>query len=296
MSIVRPVIQLCRPKQWVKNLFVLLPLFFSGNILNPELLAESLVAMVSFCMASSAIYCLNDLKDVESDRLHPSKRFRPVASGAIKKPTCMVMMLILVIIAEAMLILFLSHDKAMPSVIVLTAYIILNLAYCLKLKQIALIDVVIISLGFVLRVAIGGTATGIYISHWIIMMTFLLALFLSLSKRRDDIVIYNNTGERMRRNITRYNLEFMTQATTLVSTIMLVSYIMYTVSPEVIARFGSDLIYATSIFVLSGLLRYIQLTVVDARTGSPTRVLLHDRFIQLCIIGWILTFAVIIYV
>ena len=184
----------------------------------------------------------------------------------------------------------------MPSVIVLTAYIILNLAYCLKLKQIALIDVVIISLGFVLRVAIGGTATGIYISHWIIMMTFLLALFLSLSKRRDDIVIYNNTGERMRRNITRYNLEFMTQATTLVSTIMLVSYIMYTVSPEVIARFGSDLIYATSIFVLSGLLRYIQLTVVDARTGSPTRVLLHDRFIQLCIIGWILTFAVIIYV
>ncbi len=294
MSLFRPVIQLCRPKQWVKNLFVLLPLFFSGNMFNTPLLAESLVAMLSFCLASSAIYCLNDLMDVESDRLHPRKRFRPVASGAISKPTCLIMMALLLTMAEAMLLL-LPHDRSVLSIIVLTAYIILNLAYCLKLKRIALIDVVIISLGFVLRVAIGGTATGIYISHWIIMMTFLLALFLSLSKRRDDIVIYNNTGEMMRRNITRYNLEFMSQATTLVSTIMLVSYIMYTVSPEVTARFGSNLIYITSIFVLSGLLRYIQLTVVDARTGSPTRVLLHDRFIQLCVIGWILTFAAIIY-
>lgn len=294
MSLLRPIIQLCRPKQWVKNLFVLLPLFFSGNMFNTPLLAESLVAMLSFCLASSAIYCLNDLMDVESDRLHPRKRFRPVASGAISKPTCLIMMAPLLTMAEAMLLL-LPHDRSVLSIMVLTAYIILNLAYCLKLKRIALIDVVIISLGFVLRVAIGGTATGIYISHWIIMMTFLLALFLSLSKRRDDIVIYNNTGEMMRHNITRYNLEFMSQATTLVSTIMLVSYIMYTVSPEVTARFGSNLIYVTSVFVLSGLLRYIQLTVVDARTGSPTRVLLHDRFIQLCVIGWILTFAAIIY-
>lgn len=280
MSLFRPIIQLCRPKQWVKNLFVLLPLFFSGNMFNTPLLAESLVAMLSFCLASSAIYCLNDLMDVKSDRLHPRKRFRPVASGAISKPVCLIMMALLITMAEAML-LFLPHDRSVLSIMVLTAYIILNLAYCLKLKRIALIDVVIISLGFVLRVAIGGTATGIYISHWIIMMTFLLALFLSLSKRRDDIVIYNNTGEMMRHNITRYNLEFMSQATTLVSTIMLVSYIMYTVSPEVTARFGSNLIYVTSVFVLSGLLRYIQLTVVDARTGSPTRVLLHDRFIQL---------------
>lgn len=291
---IRPIIQLCRPQQWVKNLFVILPLFFSGNMFNIEMLGEALVAMFSFCLASSAVYCLNDLKDVEADRQHPRKRFRPVASGRINVRTCIALMITLLALSELNLLL-LDGSKMYLSAIILNIYIVMNLAYCLILKRIALIDVVVISLGFVLRVAIGGTATGIYISHWIIMMTFLLALFLSLSKRRDDIVIYNTTGELMRKNITRYNLEFVTQATTLVSTIMLVCYIMYTVSPDVVARFGSNLIYVTSVFVLLGLLRYIQLTVVDARTGSPTRVLLHDRFVQLCILGWIFTFAFIIY-
>lgn len=294
MQMLPPFIQLCRPQQWVKSLFVLLPLFFSGNILNPLLLAEGLVAMLSFCLAASAVYCLNDLVDAESDRLHPRKRLRPVASGAVGKSTCVAMMVVLIAVSETLLLL-LPFAKVVQSIVILTLYVVLNIAYCLKLKRIALVDVVIISIGFVLRVAMGGVSTGIYVSHWIIMMTFLLALFLSLSKRRDDVVIYNNTGELMRHNITRYNLEFMTQATTLVSTVMLVSYIMYTVSPDVVARFDSNLVYVTSIFVLSGLLRYIQLTVVDARTGSPTRVLLHDRFIRICVIGWILTFAAIIY-
>lgn len=288
------IIKLCRPQQWAKNLFVLLPLFFSGNMFNVDKLGEALIAIVSFCLASSAVYCLNDLKDAKADKLHPRKRFRPVASGRISSKTCIMLMIFLLILAELTL-LFLSNNRILLSAVILNTYVIMNIAYCLKLKRIALIDVIIISLGFVLRVAIGGTATEIYISHWIIMMTFLLALFLSLSKRRDDIVIYNTTGELMRNNITRYNLEFITQSTTLVSTIMLVCYIMYTVSPDVIARFDSNLIYVTSVFVLLGLLRYIQLTVVDARTGSPTRVLLHDRFVQLCILGWILTFAVIIY-
>lgn len=294
MSTLRPILQLCRPKQWIKNLFVLLPLFFSGNLLHIPLLFEALIATLSFCLASSAIYCLNDLMDVEADRLHPTKRFRPVASGAIDKTSCIIMLVILVLLAESLLLL-LPYEKALYSFIILTGYIVLNIAYCMKFKNIALIDVICISLGFVLRVAMGGTATGIYVSHWIIMMTFLLALFLALSKRRDDLVIYNNTGEVMRHNIHRYNLEFIMQATTLVSTITLISYIMYTVSPEVTARFGSNRVYITSIFVLLGLLRYMQLTVVDTRTGSPTRVLLYDRFIQLCVLGWILTFAAIIY-
>lgn len=126
-------------------------------------------------------------------------------------------------------------------------------------------------------------------------MTFLLALFLSLSKRRDDILLYNRTGKKMRHNIDRYNLDFMSQATTLVATVMLVSYIMYTVSPEVVARFSSNLVYITSLFVLIGLLRYIQLAVVFTSSGSPTRILIHDRFVQASLLGWVVTFALIIY-
>lgn len=294
MSALISIIQLCRPKEWVKNLFVLLPLFFSGNLFNLSLLAESLVALISFCLASSAIYCLNDLMDVESDRRHPAKRLRPLASGKVGRKACMTTMTLLVIASVATL-LPLPPERAANTIVIVAGYLLLNTAYCLKLKRIALIDVICIALGFVLRVVAGGAATGVYVSHWIIIMTFLLTLFLSLCKRRDDIVIYNITGEIMRQNITRYNLEFINQATTLVSTVMLVSYVMYTVSADVTARFSSDKIYVTSVFVLLGLLRYIQLTVVEVRSGNPTRVFLKDRFIQACIAGWFLTFAAIIY-
>lgn len=190
---------------------------------------------------------------------------------------------------------FLPGNHAFWSLAILAAYVVLNIAYCIKLKQIALVDVFIVSFGFVLRVAIGGVASGIYISHWIVLMTFLLALFLSLSKRRDDVVIYNETGVKPRINITRYNIDFLNQATTLVATTMLICYIMYTVSPEVERQFDSNMIYATSIFVLAGLLRYAQITVVDKNSGSPTHVLMHDSFIYCCVGGWILSFVVIIY-
>lgn len=289
------IIRLCRPQQWVKNLFVMLPLFFSGNILNLQLIGYTSVVFFSFCMASSAIYCLNDYMDAEADRQHPIKCHRPVASGAVTKNMCILLLMLLSFIAVCSLAI-LPHVAAIQSLYVIMAYLVMNYAYCLRLKNVALIDVIIISLGFVLRVTAGGTSTGIPISHWIIIMTFLLALFLALSKRRDDILLYQQTGNKMRHNIDRYNLDFMNQATTLVATVMLVGYIMYTVSPEVVSRFDSNLVYITSIFVLTGLLRYIQLSVVFSKSGSPTKVLLHDRFIQASLLGWITTFILIIYI
>ena len=172
----------------------------------------------------------------------------------------------------------------------------MTIAYCVWLKRIALIDVFVIAVGFVLRVIIGGVATDVWLSHWILIMTFLLALFLAFAKRRDDVVIYEESGVMARKNIVRYNLSFMNQAITIVATISLVAYIMYTISPEVVQRFNSQFVYATSVFVLLGILRYLQLTIVDVRSGSPTKVLLTDRFLQCCIIGWLLTFGIIIYV
>lgn len=171
----------------------------------------------------------------------------------------------------------------------------MNVAYCIKLKHLALVDVFIISIGFVLRIFVGGIVTEIELSSWIVLMTFLLALFLAFAKRRDDVVLYENTGVQPRKNVNRYNLAFMNSAVTLTSCIMVVSYIMYTVSPEVIARLHTRYLYLTVLFVFAGIFRYLQLTIVDVKSGSPTKVLLHDRFIQLSILLWILFFLIIIY-
>ena len=171
----------------------------------------------------------------------------------------------------------------------------MNIAYCIRLKRVALIDVFIIAIGFVLRIWVGGIATGIGISQWIVLMTFLLALFLAFAKRRDDVVMYEESGVKVRCNINRYNLQFMNQAITIVSAVTMVCYIMYTVSPEVQERMQTSYLYVTSIFVLIGLLRYMQLTLVYVKSGSPTKILLYDRFIQLSILGWLLTFFVLIY-
>lgn len=289
------LIKLCRPGQWVKNIFVFMPLFFNGKMLSAAFVLHGVIAFLAFCLASSGIYCLNDLKDVDYDRTHPQKRHRPIASGEVGKWEALFLMFFLGGSAIMIPLLLLPEKEGCYSALVIGAYIVLNIAYCFKLKHIAIIDVAVISVGFVLRVGIGGTSTDIKLSPWIIIMTFLLALFLALSKRRDDILIFQATGKRMRRNIDNYNLIFMNQATTMVGTVMLVSYIIYTVSGEVISRFQSDYVYTTSIFVLLGLLRYMQLAIVFSKTGSPTKVLFHDRFIQLCVIGWVLLFAIIIY-
>ena len=172
----------------------------------------------------------------------------------------------------------------------------MNVAYCMKLKQIAIVDVFIIAVGFVLRIAIGGLVTGIYISHWLVLMTFLLALFLALAKRRDDVVMYEKSGVKVRENVNGYNLSFLNQSISIVASITMVCYMMYTVSPEVEERFNNSNVFLTVIFVLAGIIRYIQITVVDVKSGSPTKVLMHDRFIQLTILGWLLSFIIIIYV
>jgi 4-hydroxybenzoate polyprenyltransferase len=157
------------------------------------------------------------------------------------------------------------------------------------------VDVFIIALGFVLRILMGGVATGIYISHWIILMTFLLALFLAFAKRRDDVAMFEASGVKARKNIDRYNLDFMNQAISVVASITMVCYIMYTVSEDVVMRLGSRYVYVTSVFVLAGIIRYLQVAIVDVKSGSPTKVLMKDRFVQASVLGWLLTFALILY-
>ena len=160
----------------------------------------------------------------------------------------------------------------------------------------AILDVMLIAFGFVLRLLAGGFATGIVLSHWILMMTFLLTLFLSFAKRRDDVVRMELTGEAPRKNTVRYNLTFVNQAITITGCVTLVCYIMYTVSPDIVQRTRSPYLYLTTVFVLIGLLRYLQITVVDQRSGDPTKVLLRDRFMQCVVLLWLFTYAFIIYI
>ena len=288
------LIRLIRPHQWVKNLVVLLPVFFGGALLHIESVYAGLVTALCYSFAASSIYCLNDIVDVEDDRQHPVKCHRPMASGAISIPQGYTLMFLMFVLS--MLSTFLLRQSQLETACVILFYWLLNIAYCLKLKQYAIIDVCVVSFGFVLRILAGGYATGIHLSKWIVLMTFLLMLFLSFAKRRDDVVRMNETGHAPRQNTIRYNLTFINQAITITSSVTLVCYIMYTVSPETIQNFHTDYLYLTSVFVLVGLLRYIQIAVVDKRSGDPTKVMLHDRFMQFVVLAFGLAFLFIIYV
>lgn len=289
----RNIILLIRPQQWIKNVFVLLPIFFGGSLLHLSSLIAALTAYLSFSFASSAIYCLNDVVDAPADRLHDKKRHRPVASGSISTQKALFTGCILA--SAALLSTLLLGKVAMQVAAVIGAYILINIAYCLWLKHIAVVDVCVVASGFVLRLLAGSLATGIVLSQWIVLMTFLLTLFMALSKRRDDVLKYDSTGIKIRKNITRYNITFLNQSITITATVTLVCYIMYTVSPEVTQRFHTSQLYLTSVLVIAGLLRYIQLTVVDQKSGSPTRIVLHDVFLQTVIALWLLSFFIILY-
>ena len=290
----REYIQLLRPLQWIKNGFVFAPIFFSNNLLKWDYLQPTLIVFVSFCLISSAIYCFNDLQDVEGDRQHPKKRKRPIASGAVSIRAGYMLMGLCTLLSLAVLSLVKSVNTPYLYIIII-GYWIMNIAYCLKLKQIAILDVTIIAIGFVMRVLIGGLTTDIWISHWLVLMTFLLTLFLAFAKRNDDYRIFEQTGTKPRVSITGYNQTFINEATAIIASVTMVCYIMYTMSEDVIQRIGTRYVYLTSGWVLAGLLRYLQNMSVYGLSGSPTKSMVKDRFIQLFILGWLASFFAIIY-
>ncbi|MDR3002491.1 MAG: UbiA prenyltransferase family protein [Fibromonadaceae bacterium] len=288
------MIKLLRLEQWTKNLFIFLPAFFNGQLLNVSVLLPCIVAFIAFSFAASSIYCFNDIYDVEADKQHPEKCKRPIASDIISKKMAYVIMAACFLMSISTLFFF-GGKESYTLIALVLFYYAMNMAYCIKLKQYAIIDVAIIAFGFVLRVWVGGTAADIWLSEWIIMMTFLLALFLAFAKRRDDVILHQSIGVSHRKNTTRYNLEFMNQVMTVIATVTMVAYIMFTLSPDVMERFHSKNLYFTAIFVLMGIIRYLQVTMVDLKSGNPTKILLRDRFIQCCIVGWVGLFMVIIY-
>ncbi|KIA83191.1 prenyltransferase UbiA [Kaistella solincola] len=288
-------LKLLRVEQWVKNLFVFAPLFFSGNITNVELLTKSIFAFITFSFVASSIYIINDYSDIESDRKHPEKKNRPLASGTISKATAKVFLIILlalvVITIFTMQTLF-ATDYWQFAVIILF-YFVMNLAYTFKLKHVAIVDVCIIAVGFVLRVLAGGYASGILISQWAILLTFVLALVLALGKRRGELVNAQVSG-RTRKSLDGYNVQFADIALSISCALAIVCYLMFTLSPEVQQRFHPRVFY-TVFFVVFAFLRYLQQTLVYNKTESPTKIIYKDRYIQVTLVFWLAAFLLQIY-
>lgn len=288
------IITLMRPRQWVKNLFVLLPLFFGGRITQIIPLFNSLLLLIAFSLMASAVYCINDIADINADRLHPVKRNRPLAAGRVSRGRAIALAIVLATLA---LIIPLAAGATIwiKTAWILAFYLLLNVLYTFKFKNISIVDVFIVAFGFVLRVACGGESTGIWVSPWLMIMTFLLTLFIVLAKRRDDVILLKSRNIETRKNIKGYNMRFLDSSLVLVAAIMMVGYLLYTLSQDVVDRLGCDYLYISAIFVLAGVLRYMQLAMVDEKSGSPTGIIYHDRFTQVCVALWVAFFIIIIY-
>lgn len=289
---INQIIRLIRPAQWSKNLFLFLPLFFDKKIMDITLLINTIIAFISFSFVASAIYCLNDIIDKDSDIKHPEKKNRPIASGKVKISTAIIISIFCGLLGIS--ILFFS-ERSIYLLGIVMSYLVLNILYSFYFKRIAIIDVFLIAIGFVMRIVSGGFAGDVHLSHWIVLMTFLLAIFLGFAKRLDDVVLFDKSGKITRKNVLNYNKSFLNSILIITSTMTIICYIMYTVSSDVIKRFNSDYVYITSVFVIIGIFRYLQITLVENKSANPTLILLKDKFIKLTILFWIVTFIIIIY-
>jgi decaprenyl-phosphate phosphoribosyltransferase len=283
-------LKLLRPKDWAKNMFLFIPLFFGGEISDVGKLLRVFYGFIAFCCIASSIYIINDYRDREEDRKHPVKCKRPLASGEVTPASALVICGILLLAGFALA--WWVRDKFL---FVLSIYFAINLAYSLGLKNISILDIMILAAGFVLRIKGGSVIAFVPLSEWIIIMVFLLAVFMAIGKRRDDVLLKLSSGTDMRKSIKGYNLDLLNALLALVSAVIIVSYLMYTMSPEVQTRLGTYRLYYTCVFVMAGLMRYLQIIYVGADSGSPTKILYRDRFIQITLLLWGCSFVAILY-
>lgn len=283
-------IKLLRPKDWAKNFFLFIPLFFAGEIGNISKIIEIGWGFISFSFIASSIYILNDYRDIEDDRKHPLKKRRPLASGAVSKNAAIIISLILIIAGFS--IAWLIRDKF---VFVLGIYFLINIGYSFGLKTVPILDIILLSIGFILRIKAGSVIGKIPLSEWIVIMVFLLALFMAIGKRRDDVLLKMSSGIDMRKSVKGYNLEFLNVLLALVCAVIIVAYFMYTMSEETTRRLGTYRLYYTCLFVIAGIMRYLQIIYISSDSGSPTKILYKDRFIQITLLLWIASYISILY-
>lgn len=286
-------IKLIRSKQWIKNFFVFAPLLFSKHIFHLEYVIPSLAAFVIFSLSSSAVYILNDIMDAESDRAHPRKKYRPIASGEISQKSAYIFLWVLILIIILLLILF--HKPLFTVVIIL--YILTNFVYSFKIKSVVLLDVFFISFGFMLRVLGGAAAIGVMVSSWMILTTIFLSLFLAISKRRGELSqsLNKESIDKQRKVLKEYSVEFADQLNTIAAAGTIISYALYTVSERTVMTFGTEKLIYTTPFVIYGIFRYMYLMHQKNLGESPTTIVTKDLPIIICVIGWFLFSIILIY-
>lgn len=284
-------LELIRPKQWIKNLFVFAPILFAGQLLNYPLLFENILAFLAFCGISSSVYVLNDIIDVESDRAHKKKRYRPIAAGDVSVSSAKVLFGILLLLT-----ILLSLRLNPLFILTISLYFINNLLYSFKIKNVVLLDVFSISIGFIFRVIGGAVAIDVSISSWMIITTIFISLFLGISKRRAELSGPNQENlEKQRKVLSDYDVGFVDQLNTIAATGTIISYALYTVSEKAILSFHSDKLIYTTPFVIYGIFRYLYLLHQKNLGESPTQIVTKDLPIIINSLLWLIVCAAIIY-
>jgi 4-hydroxybenzoate polyprenyltransferase len=283
------VVAAMRPRQWLKNLVVFAALLFAGRLTDRASLLAAVAAFLLFCATSGAIYIVNDLADAERDRHHPVKSRRPIASGDLGRVPAMVAVVVLLVGA-----LLTAFTMSPPFGAVLLTYAALNLAYSFRLKDVVIIDVMVIAAGFVLRAVGGGLMIDVEISTWLILCTILLSLFLAFCKRRQELESLVD-AEAHRTALKDYSVEFIDQMINVVTASTVTAYMFYTVSPEVESKLHTQYLYLTVPFVLYGIFRYLFLVHQRGEGGNPTQALLTDRPLLLCVALYVITVVVLLY-
>lgn len=282
---------LMRPKQWIKNLFVLAPLIFGFKMFEADFVIRELGAFVVFCLVASAVYIINDWRDIHSDRAHPIKRRRPLASGVVKKSQAICVSFVLGIAAAAIIFFF---GYSFSFLISLCLYIGLSVAYSLGLKHIGLLELFIVASGYILRLLVGCAAIGQSPSPWILAATGSVALLMVAGKRHAEIS-ENRDPDMNRKSLRHYNLAFLDSVVTLLAAITVVTYLLFTTSDYAVNRFHAPYFVATSVFVLFGVLRYVQMVKLGTGADDPTLLVLTDKSLRYTVLCWLATCIFMIY-
>ncbi|MBN2456909.1 MAG: decaprenyl-phosphate phosphoribosyltransferase [Sedimentisphaerales bacterium] len=279
-----------RPKQWTKNLFVFAALLFSQNIFNFSLLSRTILAFFIFCILSGAVYILNDLLDLKQDRLHPAKSHRPIASGKLKSSHAFLACLIFVGLSLGM-----SYYLRLPFFLVVLLYFLLQLGYSLFLKHVVILDIFAVACGFILRIIAGALVIDVEMSSWFLICAMFLALFLSLSKRRHELVVLGDQAEYHRKVLKKYSPYLLDQMIAVVTASTVMAYSLYTMSEQTVGKFGTKNLVFTTPFVLFGIFRYLYLVHHKDLGGRPEIIILADKPLMVDIVLWVLTTGVILY-
>ena len=268
---IKNLFKLLRVHQWVKNIFVFVPLIFSKNLLNENLVLNTFLAFITFNLVASIVYIINDIFDKDVDKNHPIKKNRPIASGEVSSQQALLFIALLLIPVVLLLITF-----NILFILLVILYVFINIAYSIKLKQIVILDIFLIASGFMIRVISGAYAIDVYVSSWLILTTLFLSLFLAVLKRRSELELYEGENNS-RKVLSDYSIEFINYITTISSAGVVICYALYTVSDHTINAFNTENFVYTTIFVLFGIYRYYYLVIRNKTGENILKILLSDK-------------------